>query len=130
MAAAMAGGKSKKKEMDDGGGGDDFNDDMQEGDEMIDVIEMAPEDANDDQAKGKVREKMQNKVLFDEDTYARLIAEIPKMKLITPSALVERLKINGSLARAAIKEMAEKGQIKQVAYHHTQWIYTRDSAAE
>merc|ERR1711924_282538 len=68
--------------------------------------------------------------LVDEDTYARLLAEVPKMKLITPSALVERLKINGALARAAIKELQEKGMIKMVSYHHTQWIFTRDVAAE
>ena len=47
-----------------------------------------------------------------------------------PSALVERLKINGALARAAIKELQEKGMIKMVSYHHTQWIFTRDVAAE
>ena len=81
-------------------------------------------------SKGKVRDQVANKVLFDEDTYARLLAEVPKMKLITPSALVERLKINGALARAAIKELQEKGMIKMVSYHHTQWIFTRDVAAE
>ena len=153
MAAAMAGGKSKKKKW----------------------------------SKGKVREKVANKVLFDDETYTRFLAEIPKarravgprirnplsewdgrdqralgqsglsmragvwgrldtnlldyprsrhycldsqMKLITPSALVERLKINGALARAAIKELQEKGMIKMVSYHHTQWIFTRDVAAE
>ena len=48
-----------------------------------------------------------------------------QMKLITPSALVERLKITGSLARAAIKELEEDDKIKKVAYHHSQWIYTR-----
>ena len=65
-------------------------------------------------SKGKVRDQVANKVLFDEDTYARLLAEVPKMKLITPSALVERLKINGALARAAIKELQEKGMIKPI----------------
>ena len=30
-------------------------------------------------SKGKTREKMANKILFDEDTYARLLSEIPKM---------------------------------------------------
>lgn len=73
---------------------------------------------------------MANKILFDEDTYARLLSEIPKMKLITPSALVERLKINGALARAAIKELQEKGLIKMVSYHHTQWIFTRDVGSD
>jgi small subunit ribosomal protein S25e len=47
------------------------------------------------------------------------------MKLITPSALVERLKINASLARAAIKVMAEEGKIVAVVSHHSQMIYTR-----
>lgn len=50
---------------------------------------------------------MNSKVLFDEDGWARLQAEVPKMKLVTPSALVERLKINGSLARAACKLLAK-----------------------
>ena len=53
-----------------------------------------------------------------------------QMKLITPSALVERLKINGALARAAIKELQEKGMIKPIQVHHTQWIYTRDVKGE
>ena len=49
----------------------------------------------------------------------------PQSKLITPSALVERLKINGSLAREALKELKEKGLIKPVSVHHAQIIYTR-----
>ena len=39
------------------------------------------------------------------------------------------LQINGSLARAAIKELLEEGLIKPVAHHSAQGIYTRDSAA-
>lgn len=61
--------------------------------------------------KGKLREKMNSKVLFDEDTWTRFQNEVPKMKLVTPSALVERLKINVSLARAACKLMAEVSQL-------------------
>ena len=52
------------------------------------------------------------------------------MKLITPSALVERLKINGALARAAIRELQEKEMVKPVMAHHTQWIYTRNVKGE
>ena len=37
--------------------------------------------------KGKMREKLNSKVLFDEDGWARLLAEVPKMKLVTPSGL-------------------------------------------
>jgi small subunit ribosomal protein S25e len=47
------------------------------------------------------------------------------MKLITPSALVERLKINSSLARAACKYLAEEGKITPLELHHSQKIYTR-----
>jgi len=75
--------------------------------------------------KGKMREKMNSKILFDEDGWARLNAEVPKMKLITPSGLVERLKINASLARAALKLLCEEGKIKEIESHHAQLIYTR-----
>ncbi len=74
-----------------------------------------------------MREKMNAKVLFDEDGWARFQAEVPKMKLITPSQLVERLKINGSLARAACRYMAAEGQIKPVEVHSKQMIYTRNT---
>ena len=68
-------------------------------------------------------------VLFDKPSYERLIADIPKMKLITPSTIVERLKVSGSLARAAIKELLDKGLIRTVSYHRKQGIYTRASNA-
>mmetsp|Transcript_19714 Transcript_19714/g.23458 ORF Transcript_19714/g.23458 Transcript_19714/m.23458 type:complete len:111 (+) Transcript_19714:43-375(+) len=76
-------------------------------------------------SKGKTRDQNQNKVQFEEELYNRFKAEVPKMKLITPSALVERLKINASLARLAIKELESKDIIKRVSYHHSQWIFTR-----
>ena len=43
---------------------------------------------------------------------------------------MERLKINASLARAAIKELEAADQVKRVSYHHSQWIYTRASKEE
>lgn len=58
-------------------------------------------------SKGKMREKLNSKVLFDEDGWTRLLAEVPKMKLVTPSALCERLKVNASLARAACRYLQE-----------------------
>lgn len=79
-------------------------------------------------SKGKTREKMNAKVLFDEDGWNRLLAEVPKMKLVTPSGLVERLKINTSLARAACKYLQEEGKIQSVEVHHAQKIYTRVAA--
>jgi len=35
--------------------------------------------------KGKVKEKMMNAILFDKPTYDKMLKEIPKTKLITPS---------------------------------------------
>lgn len=72
---------------------------------------------------------MNSKVLFDEDGWSRLQAEVPKMKLVTPSALVERLKINGSLARAACRLLAKEGKITPVEIHNKQLIYTRVTSA-
>eukprot|EP00612_Vaucheria_litorea_P000139 CAMPEP_0171455116 /NCGR_PEP_ID=MMETSP0945-20130129/2139_1 /TAXON_ID=109269 /ORGANISM="Vaucheria litorea, Strain CCMP2940" /LENGTH=108 /DNA_ID=CAMNT_0011980291 /DNA_START=21 /DNA_END=347 /DNA_ORIENTATION=+ len=80
-------------------------------------------------AKGKVREKAFNMVLFDKPAYDKLIADVPKMKLITVATVVERLKVGGSLARAAMNELEEKGLIKCVARHQKQLIFTRASHA-
>ena len=48
------------------------------------------------------------------------------LRLMTKSASI--LKKKKTLAE--IKELQEKGMIKMVSYHHTQWIFTRDVAAE
>merc|ERR1712227_631526 len=67
-------------------------------------------------SKGKLKEKVNNLVLFDKATYE---------KLIKVSTLSDRLRISGSLARAALKELLAKGAIKPVNVHHAQAIYTR-----
>jgi len=81
-------------------------------------------------SKGKVRDKLNNLVLFDKATYDKLYKEVPSYKLITPSVVSERLKIRGSLARAALKELQTKGLIRLVEKHHAQMIYTRATKAE
>lgn len=81
-------------------------------------------------SKEKRREKVQNQVLFSPENYKRLKAEVPKTKLITPSALVERLKITGSLARKALKELEEENLIKNIVRHGQQLIYTRKTTDE
>ena len=63
-------------------------------------------------SKGKVRDKLDNLVLFDKAAYDKLCKEVPNYKLITPAAVSERLKIRGSLARAALQELLSKGLIK------------------
>merc|ERR1711942_438522 len=80
-------------------------------------------------SKGKVRDKLNNLVLFDKATYDKLYKEVPSYKLITPSVVSERLKIRGSLARFALIELEGKGLIRKVAAHHAQMIYTRNVKA-
>lgn len=76
-------------------------------------------------SKGKMKEKVNNLVLFDQATYDKLIAEVPKYKMITTSILCDRLRLNGSLARAAIRELLSKQLIKPIAQHASQGVYTR-----
>ena len=44
-------------------------------------------------SKGKSRDKLNNLVLFDKNTYEKLYKEVPTYKLITPSIVSERLKV-------------------------------------
>ncbi|CAG8667985.1 1895_t:CDS:2, partial [Dentiscutata heterogama] len=62
-------------------------------------------------SKGKVKDKANNAVVLDKATYDKLQKEVPTYKLITPAVLVDRLRVNGSLARIAIRELEAKGSI-------------------
>ncbi|KAJ1675674.1 40S ribosomal protein S25 [Spiromyces aspiralis] len=81
-------------------------------------------------SRGKTKEKTNNACVFDQATYDKLMKEVPSYKLITPSVLIDRLKINGSLARLALKALEEEGTIRLVSVHNSQLIYTRATAAE
>merc|ERR1719415_41993 len=77
-------------------------------------------------SKSKVKEDLLNMVMFDKATYDKMMQEIPKAKLITPSVVSERLKVNGSVARSAIRHLEAEGLIATVGEkHHAQMIYTR-----
>merc|ERR1711966_530121 len=81
-------------------------------------------------SKGKVREKLNNLVVFDQQTYDRMLSEVKNFKLVTPSAISERLKVNGSLARRAIGKLLEAGLIKPIEVHSRQQIYTRNTGED
>ncbi|KAF9590846.1 hypothetical protein IFM89_038718 [Coptis chinensis] len=51
-------------------------------------------------------------VLLDQASYDKLLSEVPKYKLITPSILFDRLRVNGSLAWRAIKDLMARGSIR------------------
>ena len=76
-------------------------------------------------SKGKVKEKLSNLVLFDKVSYEKMLTDIPKRRLITPSIISEKLKVNGSLARKAVKELVSKELIRPIMTHKHQAIYTR-----
>uniref|UniRef100_A0A3Q2PP25 40S ribosomal protein S25 n=1 Tax=Fundulus heteroclitus TaxID=8078 RepID=A0A3Q2PP25_FUNHE len=61
-------------------------------------------------SKGKVRDKLNNLVLFDKATYDKLYKEVPNYKLITPAV-----------------ELLSKGMIKLVSKHRAHLIYTRNT---
>merc|ERR1712012_1161970 len=81
-------------------------------------------------SKGKVRDKLNNLILFDKATYDKLYKEVPSYKLITPSVVSERLKVRGSLAKQALRELHAKGVIRLVSRHSSQMIYTRATKAD
>lgn len=53
------------------------------------------------------------------------MAEVPYTRLVTVSTISDKLRINGSLARRAIRDLETKGLIKKVDAHSSQLIYTR-----
>ena len=74
----------KKKE---GGGGEDFL-------SLLIIPVFASGKAKKKKwSKGKTRDKLNNLVLFDKNTYDKLYKEVPTYKLITPSIVSERLKV-------------------------------------
>ena len=44
-------------------------------------------------SKGKNKDKVNNQVLFDKPTYEKLMTEVTKYKMITPSVLADRLRV-------------------------------------
>ncbi|KAI5829791.1 ribosomal protein S25 [Schizophyllum commune Tattone D] len=81
-------------------------------------------------SKGKVKDKAQHAVAVDKPLFDRIIKEVPTFRFISQSILIERLKINGSLARVAIRHLEKEGQIKRIVHHSQQLIYTRATASD
>jgi small subunit ribosomal protein S25e len=72
-----------------------------------------------------VKDKANHAVVLDKATSDKLNKDVQSYRLITVAVLVDRLKINGSLARKALHDLEEKGQIKKVVGHSRGSIYTR-----
>ena len=63
-------------------------------------------------------------MILDKATSDKMNKEVQSYRLITVATLVDRLKINGSLARKALNELEEKGTIKKVVGHSKLSIYS------
>lgn len=63
-------------------------------------------------------------VVLDKPTYDKIFKEVPTYKMISQSVLIDRMKINGSLARVAIQHLEREGLIKRVIRHHGQYVYS------
>jgi ribosomal protein S25 len=53
-------------------------------------------------SKGKNKEKVNNAILYTKESFDKMLAEVPKFKMITVSILSDRLRINCSLARRTL----------------------------
>lgn len=71
-----------------------------------------------------VKDKANHSVVLDKQTSEKLNKDVQSYRLITVATLVDRLKINGSLAREALADLEEKGQIKKVVKHSKLSIYS------
>ena len=78
-------------------------------------------------SKGKVRDKLNNLVLFDKATSDKLCKEIPNYKLRTPVVISARPKICGCLARVALQDLHSKGLMKLTSKHRAQVVYTKNT---
>lgn len=81
--------------------------------------------------KGKVKEKSDHAVFLDQATYERILTGIPKLgKHISTSAVVEKYKVVGSIARIMLRKAAENGSIRCVEVHSRQALFTPTQVAE
>merc|ERR1711964_240622 len=95
----------------------------------IESVKMAPANTGAKKqkkkwSKGKVKDKAQHAVILDKATSDKLYKDVQSYRLITVATLVDRLKINGSLARRCLADLEEKGQIKKIVGHSKLQIYS------
>ncbi|KAG8861591.1 hypothetical protein FRB91_003713 [Serendipita sp. 411] len=76
-------------------------------------------------SKGKVKDKAQHAVVLDKTMYDRILKDVPTFRFISTAILIERLKINGSLARIAIRHLEKEGSIRRIVHHNGQLIYSQ-----
>ncbi|CCH62072.1 hypothetical protein TBLA_0G01250 [Henningerozyma blattae CBS 6284] len=76
------------------------------------------------------KDKAAHAVILDQEKYDRILKEVPTYRYVSVSILVDRLKIGGSMARVALRDLEAKGIITPISKHSKQAIYTRATASE
>jgi len=76
--------------------------------------------------KGKIKEKSNNAVLIDRDGYEKIIKEVCKNKLLTPSNLTDRFHITVSLAKNIFSDLCDKKVLKSVDAATKKTLYTKN----
>lgn len=71
-----------------------------------------------------VKDKAQHAVILDKATSDKIEKDVQSYRLVTVAVLVDRLKINGSLARRILDDLEARGIIKNVVKHHDLKIYS------
>merc|ERR1711976_560904 len=73
----------------------------------------------------KSNEKASSLCLLPEETYKKVLTEVPNYKIISTCILADRFNVNGSLARAIINDLVLKNLIRPVISHNNQCIFTK-----
>ncbi|VWU48901.1 40S ribosomal protein S25, putative [Hepatocystis sp. ex Piliocolobus tephrosceles] len=75
--------------------------------------------------KGKNKEKLNHAVFIDKSLETKIL-ECKNMKVITPSTISDKYKVNLSVARSLIDYLAQKKLITEVCVQsHSQKLYTK-----
>ena len=73
-------------------------------------------------SKTKSKDKVNNQVFWTKAQHDKLLKDIiPKEPYITPSVISEKLKLNVSLARLAVKELIDNGQLAPATEYHSKY---------
>lgn len=78
--------------------------------------------------KGHSREALQNAVMLDKETLNKMLNDVPKYKVITPSIISDRLKIAVSLAASGLQQLCREKKIRLVACSSKHRVYTKIEA--
>merc|ERR1712018_674303 len=64
--------------------------------------------------KTKVKDKLNHEVFLDQKRFDKICSEMPKILCLTRSAVMEKFKVNGSVARGLLRHLAGTGTLKPV----------------